>query len=380
METTLVARRVEWNDTVRDKRHRHTVARSATSRSSASFNFEIRAAREQVAYLNRGGTSGGVMSLAHHCLDAGENDVNTLTGYVMRQVGQPAAMAALFNQFSAEAVGAWGDAAMLWSVAGYRGFGIETASANASFCANTRAGAANYPALTWRAARNDINYWPRYPEVSESAKRYHQIIDVDGDGYSDLLTDPSTPGISPSGAFKRASVRSTAKISRLELYDGKPGPSLVPFAASATSSDAVTIVPVNQSFSAYVDINGDGVVDLVTAQNGVNGGRPRVRPGDGRGGFGCDSLRDVACTVAADGAWVGKAFEMVVPDTVKPWLLNPYVPYGNKNVDTHFIHDVTGDGLADIVAYRPANSSTGEPGTVKLWVNVDGRTFRCASR
>ena len=36
METTLVARRVEWNDTVRDKRHRHTVARSATSRSSAS--------------------------------------------------------------------------------------------------------------------------------------------------------------------------------------------------------------------------------------------------------------------------------------------------------------------------------------------------------
>jgi hypothetical protein len=35
METTLVARDVEWNDTVRDKRHRHTVARSATSLSSA---------------------------------------------------------------------------------------------------------------------------------------------------------------------------------------------------------------------------------------------------------------------------------------------------------------------------------------------------------
>ena len=36
METPLVGRGVEWNDTVRDKRHRHTVARSATSRSSAS--------------------------------------------------------------------------------------------------------------------------------------------------------------------------------------------------------------------------------------------------------------------------------------------------------------------------------------------------------
>ncbi|MDQ2795695.1 MAG: FG-GAP-like repeat-containing protein, partial [Actinomycetota bacterium] len=62
---------------------------------------------------------------------------------------------------------------------------------------------------------------------------------------------------------------------------------------------------------------------------------------------------------------------------VKPWPLRPYIPYGNGNNDTHFFHDVTGDGLADIIAYRP--SVGGAPGTVKLWVNVDGRTYRCAN-
>ena len=343
----------------------------------------LRSAREQSAYLNHGTGAGGGMSLQHHCLDAGDGSTTSMTGYIIHNSRGPAA--ALFNQYSAEALGAWGDASMLWSVAGYQAFGIQDATADGSFCANTRNGAGSYPALKWQQIADRPTSWARYPVVNE-AKNYHQIVDIDGDGYADLLTDPVNPATSPSGSFKRASVRFTAKISSLETYDvgpsgtsPSPGPALIPFATSAVSSNAVTISPLNQSFSTYADINGDGIVDMVTAVNTVNGGTPRVRPGDGLGGFGCDSTRDVTCNIAADGAWVGKGFQLAVPDAAKPWPLNSYVPYGNKTVDTHFFHDVTGDGLADIVAYRPGSVSAGTEGKIKLWVNVDGRTFRCAN-
>ena len=341
-------------------------------------------AAEQIAYINRGAFPGASVNLAHHCLDPGDGSPDTVAGRVSRSPGQ---FAALFNQFSAEAVGVWGDAVLLWSVSGYGGLGIQPTVATAAFCGNTRNGAPSYPALKWQLIADRPTSWARYPVVNE-ARNYRKIVDIDGDGYSDLLTDPSNPGTSPSGSFKRASVRFTSKISSVETYDvgpsgtsPSPGPALIPFATSPVSSDAVTITPVNQSFSTYADINGDGIVDLITAQNSVNGGTPRVRPGDGRGGFGCDSARgDVACNVAPDGAWVGKAFQLFVPDAAKPWPLRPYSPYWLNSVDdTHFFHDVTGDGLADIVAYRPANWATHTNGTIKLWVNVDGRTFRCAN-
>jgi hypothetical protein len=341
---------------------------------------DLRSARDHVAYINHGAGATGSLSLEHHCLDAGDGSAGTMTGYHLGPAGggRPTA---LFNQFSAEAVGAWGDAAMLWSVAGYRGFTVLRTTADAEFCSNIRIGATTHPALAWKKVEDVPGAWARYPS-SQGIGAYHQIVDIDGDGYADLLTDPTSPAQSTSGFFKRAAVRFTKKITHLEVSDNVPGPALVPFAATETSSDPISIAPFAQDYSTYVDINGDGVVDLLTAQPSVDGGVAHVRPGDGRGGFGCDPSLDVTCVVPNDGPWVGKAYRLFVPDAATPWPLHRYVPYNNGGVDTHFFHDVTGDGLPDIVAYRPATvfpSSEYAPGTLKLWVNVDGRTFRCAT-
>ena len=40
---------------------------------------------------------------------------------------------------------------------------------------------------------------------------------------------------------------------------------------------------------------------------------------------------------------------------------------------------MTGDGLADLVAWEPGADPVTDTGRVKLWVNVNGHTFRCAS-
>ena len=338
----------------------------------------LRSAREQSAYINRGAIAGGSLSLQHNCLDAGDGSTGTITGY---HVTTPSLEwpAALFDQYSAEAIGAWGNASMLWSIAGYRGFKVQPAAANASFCANLRvAGTTTYPAQAWQLIVPSAVDWAKDPQLPMNT--YRTMVDVDGDGYADLLAEPSQPATSPSGYFKNAAVMFTSKISALEVTNGIPGPALIPFAGATTGSAPITTTAFAQEYATYVDVNGDGVVDLVTAQPAVDGGTPRVRPGNGRGGFGCDPAIDVTCVIPNDG-FVGKAYSLFVPDAAKPWPLHQYAPYANGATDTHFFHDVTGDGLPDIVAYQPGNYFNGasSPGTLKLWINVDGRTFRCAN-
>ena len=113
-----------------------------------------------------------------------------------------------------------------------------------------------------------------------------------------------------------------------------------------------------------MDVNGDGLVDLVLYNPNDNGGNPRVRFGDGQGVFACvDGKQPEPC---ATGSPVDPGAMLIdVPDTQKPW---PFVQ------DTYF-HDVTGDGLADIVQLELGDGS----GRVKLWINQNGRTFRCAT-
>jgi len=59
-------------------------------------------------------------------------------------------------------------------------------------------------------------------------------------------------------------------------------------------------------------------------------------------------------------------YEATVTSADKPWFAD-----AAGNTDRFFfLHDVTGDGLADMVAVG-ANS------TIKVWVNLDGQSFGC---
>jgi hypothetical protein len=353
----------------------------------------VRSARQHRAWINRGIPPGtGDLTLEHHCLDAGGIEPGTLTHY---QITGPGGFVSrdpsLFTQYGAEAVGEWGSSAMLWSLAGYHGFGFASAHMTPEtdpptppqpeeydkktflkFCPEAAINPA-YPALRWRKMGDAA--WAKNPPGEDMPEyRHYTIIDIDGDGYADLLTDTITPA--EADLFKRAGVRFSRKIARLESTLDRPGPGLYPF--STFGGEAVTITPT-AGWSFYADITGDGIVDLITANDWTDAGIPHVRPGDGRGGFGCDAAADITCHVAGNGSWLGNAFRLSSPDRVKPWPIHGDHPFVLGST-THFFHDVTGDGLADLIAYTPPSAETGPDsvGRIQLWVNVDGRQFRCA--
>ena len=155
------------------------------------------------------------------------------------------------------------------------------------------------------------------------------------------------------------------------------GPALHPFVVG--NGQASTIQPRSAWYSAYADVNGDGIVDLITAVPAEHGGVPEVRLGDGRGGFGCDSA-DVSCQIAGNGDWLGRAYLLALPASRiigDPSPLPLVNDFSYQNGRAHFFHDVTGDGLADLIEYDPPDSFV--PARLRLWVNVDGLTFRCAT-
>src|SRR5262249_5395985 len=79
--------------------------------------------------------------------------------------------------------------------------------------------------------------------------------------------------------------------------------------------------------------------------------------------------------------------EFACIDSLQPWpcqepstevsrlygidVVGPRLPF--PFTEDTFFHDVTGDGLADIVQYDMPS------GEVRLWVNQDGHTFACAT-
>src|SRR5690606_16772414 len=124
-------------------------------------------------------------------------------------------------------------------------------------------------------------------------------------------------------------------------------------------------------------VNGDGLADLVTWSRPVSGsdyytGSLDVRPGDGRGHFACRSEIEASkpCDYTAAHApfpWITPAYRMRILDTADAdWPLQT----GQEEV---YIHDVTADGLADIIQIAVVGNQL----VAKLWVNEDGRNFRC---
>ncbi|MER8529664.1 RHS repeat-associated core domain-containing protein [Mesorhizobium sp. M1272] len=187
------------------------------------------------------------------------------------------------------------------------------------------------------------------------------FTDIDGDGLTDRLADT---GVRASD-FNVASVEFTRRYAQNEpLPGGGEGPAQIPFVT--TGGPETSLAPSNEGRPDtkyfYADINGDGLVDLVTQNPADGGGVPKVRPGDGHGHFYC---------VASQQPWPCQEFpteqsasyEIVASGSRFPW------PWTS---DT-FFQDVTADGLADIVQYDMPS------GEVRVWINQDGHTFACVT-
>lgn len=215
------------------------------------------------------------------------------------------------------------------------------------------------------------------------------FTDIDGDGLIDRLVGNGEQGVQLEPAYVEFTQR-YGKEYPLPLPLGGKGPAQVPFISNF--DDPISLAPSAKPplphFSCvkfdqspppsigrkigyndceyyprffYVDINGDGLVDLVK-YSPVEEFPPSVRPGDGKGHFSCDnSKQSWLCLSPAGSAASAYNIEIKGP----PNLFN-------INDEEIFFHDVTGDGLADIVKY---DMSTG---WVYLWVNQDGHTFACA--
>lgn len=229
-----------------------------------------------------------------------------------------------------------------------------------------------HPRWRWVAAGGD---WAK-PAVAIAEPLAPRIYaDVDGDGYPDEI---GQSGEDISSDLRRTSVDYTRMYSRFDPEHSDTR--LVPFdeysatwesvAPKPTPSEAPLLERTPHFF--YTDVNGDGLADLVVHHPVDPGpvGIPtqtqvvRVYPGNGRGRFACDA--------AAQPSWPCQAGVTTDP-AHQPYALaigGPLPPFGSDV----FFHDVTGDGLADIVAFQGEWGA----GNVRLWINRDGHAFECA--
>lgn len=147
--------------------------------------------------------------------------------------------------------------------------------------------------------------------------------------------------------------------------------------------------------TAYTDVNGDGVPDFIAQDVRDFANHPgmieffdpanyfstlgpvTIRPGDGYGNFKCDPTQDSqnpSCQTfpGETATFIGPHYELSFFGGRSPTGTS-----GLKWGENTYFHDVTGDGLADIVQVR-TNRNDPDDGTVRVWINSDGHNFHCA--
>jgi RHS repeat-associated protein len=349
-----------------------------------------------VAYRNRGwATSGGVRLRAQHqCLDAAQAGANGFPA----PISLTGVNAGYYTSFLTPANGrnfttlggAWGLGVWALQLAGRPSFqfgGVMVRPRDADAIrpgSNCEISGSNFDPATfdpgWDIIQVPPSDWAKGAEGNAETRKQTWYADVDGDGLVDMLSaaGPRTGWLAP------AEVRLTNRYATGERIFSATfsahvdrGPAQVPFEARSNTGNAPSLVPDlfvppntpeknrPKLRAFYVDVTGDGIVDLVTTDPKESGGVPRVRPGDATGRFACDPTRDARpCTGAEPTPWYDVS-----------WSSGGTVPWGPGDewtADVAF-HDVTGDGLADIVKYFPSS------GYVQLWVNTDGRHFACVT-
>lgn len=340
-----------------------------TDSNDLTYSRIISSSRPIIGYLNKGVDY--YLYLDYQCMDAGRFDDETgLTRHNL--AGSPSF---LTDNGATTLLSSWGEGIVAWSKAKYAPFlvyprlpGIKPGEFEpGSGCDAEHFNLAAFnPGWKWEQTQTSYD-WAKMPPTEYHSDQNFQprwFVDIDGDGLVDQF---ASTGIQ-AGDFEVARPAFTKRYAKNEpLPTGGSGPAQVPFALiDYNKIQARSLIPRKYGSDRgtkfyYVDINGDGLVDLVTQNPNDNGGIPRVRPGNGYGEFMCiDSLqptwpcKELSTEPAA-------FYEIKVEGSRMPW------PFTN---DT-FFHDVTADGLADIIKYDKAS------GEVWLWVNQDGYKFAC---
>jgi RHS repeat-associated protein len=326
-------------------------------------------------------------------MDAGRiDDTTSLTHYNVERVP-----GFFTNKGAVTLLGSWGEGVVAWSNAQYAPYRAkplqpvrntqQAASKPSEFEPGTGCDADHFkesdfdPGWKWEKTQSGID-WAK-PAVNDPVSQPDPtgghgpffraprwFTDIDGDGLIDRLADTGIRVFD----FNVAYVEFTRRYGK---NDPRPipgsGPVQIPFAFDPSAFTGESLAPSAEARSDtkfyYVDINGDGLVDLVTQNPNDSGGIPRVRPGDGHGHFWCDnSQQPWPCQEWP--AEPSSGYEIVSTGSNLPWP-GSRMPW--PFTDETFFHDVTGDGLADIVQY---DMSSGE---VRVWVNQDGHTFAYAT-
>jgi RHS repeat-associated protein len=359
-------------------------------RTSGVFSGGNKQSPPITGYLNRG-SDGKIIDLYFQCMDGGMfNDPTGLAYY--NQMRTPGFFTGIGGT---TLVGTWGEGTVAWSNAQFAPF-------RANHMGNTffhpdRLCDPKYFTPTWRWEKVQLD-WAKLsltdPDLSLppqhegsrhvfGSKPPRWYTDIDGDGLIDRLVTNGKLAFE----FETAFVNYTRRYAMNERGAGST-PAQIPFEPYHLSSNDAnslappSLVPREQGYAKhapkghqddsrfyfrsdtkfyYVDINGDGLVDLVTQNQMHNGGIPRVRPGDGHGHFLCHNLRQPwPCQSLPEEP--SDFYEIEGKGSRLPW------PFSDET----YFHDVTGDGLSDIIQYDT------ESGEIRLWVNQDGHTFACA--
>ena len=324
----------------------------------------ILSSRPITGYLNRG-LDGLNVHLAYQCMDAGR--IDDPTGLTYHNAGR--APGFFTNKGAATILGSWGEGIVAWSNAEYAPYRARPLLRSSkpgevgpgSDCDAGHFTSAFRPGWEWEKTQ-DVD-WAKHPpnERLDPSSQPRWFTDIDGDGLTDRLGSSGEQLLD----FEAAYVEFTQRYAKNYLRQGSD-PAQIPFVFDFNQAGPHSLAPSVEGGKRgtkfyYVDINGDGLVDLVTYNPNDSGGVPRVRPGDGHGEFACiDTQQPWPCQELP--TEVARVYEIEASGSRVPWPFN----------EETFFHDVTADGLADIVQY---DMSRGE---VRLWVNQDGHTFACA--
>jgi len=325
--------------------------------------------RPIVGYLNRGMNSLN-LNLSYQCMDTGRmDDVTGLTHY---NASNPPAF--FTNRGGVTLIGPWSEGVVAWNFALYAPYRAKPLTPGlpigefdpGSGCDADHFDESNFhPGWKWEQTQTNVD-WAKLPIAEQDPSRQNLqtrwFADIDGDGLIDRLSDSGVLAFD----FNVANVEFTRRYAKDEP---RPGVGLnaaqIPFSWSPDIATSLAPSPHGRGDTRfyYADVNGDGFDDLITQNPNDDGGIPRVRPGDGQGHFWCESSQQ-PWTCREWPTWPtepSSAYEIAVSGARTPW------PFTG---DT-FFHDVTGDGLADIVQYDKAS------GEVRVWVNQDGHLFAC---